>query len=47
MDYFVCFEADQRIGTQPFDLLTERGDTVEMPVVVRKMDRDDVRLIVA
>jgi hypothetical protein len=46
-DYFVCFKADQRVATHPFDLLTERGDTVEVPVVVREIDRYDVGLIVA
>jgi hypothetical protein len=47
IDDFVCFNTDQRVGAHPFDLLTERGDTVEVPVVVREMDRYDVRLIVA
>jgi hypothetical protein len=46
IDYFLCFNANQRVGTHPFDLLTERGDTVEVPVIVREIDRDDVRLIV-
>jgi hypothetical protein len=47
IDYFVCFDTDQRVGTHPFDLLTERGDAVEMLVVVREIERHDVRLIVA
>ena len=47
IDYFICFNTDQWVGTHPFDLLTERGHTVEVPVVVREIDRYDVRLIVA
>jgi hypothetical protein len=47
IDYFVCFNTDQWVGTHPFDLLTERGETVEMPFVVSEIHRHDVRLIVA
>src|SRR5688572_5770710 len=45
IDYFVCFDTDQRVGTHPFDLLTECSDAVEIPFVVSEITRHDVRLI--
>jgi hypothetical protein len=47
IDYLVCFYTDQWVGTHPFDLLTESGNTIEMPFVVSEMHRHDIRLIVA
>ena len=47
IDYLVCFYRDQWVGTHPFDLLTELGNTVEMLFVVSEIHRHDIRLIVA
>src|SRR5215472_6111569 len=44
---FVSFQADKRIRAHPFDLLSERGDSVKMPSVVREMRRNDIGLITA
>jgi hypothetical protein len=34
IDYFIRFDTDQRIGAHPFDLLTERGKTVEISLTL-------------
>ena len=47
INYFVCFNTDPWVGTHPIDLLTPRGETVEMSFVISEIDRHDVRLIVA
>lgn len=47
IDYFVGFDTDQRVDAHPFDLLTDRSETLEMLFVVRKIEWYDVRLIAA
>jgi hypothetical protein len=47
IEYFVCFYTDQWVGTHPFDLLTEPGNTIEMPFVISEIHRHDIWSIVA
>ncbi len=43
----VRFDAHQWIGAHPFDLLSDRGETVQTVGFVGEVDRDDVWLIVS
>jgi hypothetical protein len=46
-DPLIDFEAYARIQTHPINLSPERGEAVEMVVVVNIIDRDDIRLVIA
>ena len=47
IDNVLCFYRDEWVGTHPFNLPTELGNTIEMPLVADEIDGHDIRLIVA